>query len=80
MPSLTSATREWVSGKGNGRGRTCGEEEPVCRASVQHSLRSSQPATGAGQSWMKLGWKTLLNALEKQLAETSPSLPSSPKQ
>lgn len=49
------------------------------RASVQHSLRSSQPATGAGQSWMKLGWKTLLNALEK-LAETSPSLPSSPKQ
>lgn len=44
------------------------------RASVQQS------ATGAGQSWMKLGWKTLLNALEKQLAETSPSLPSSPKQ
>lgn len=77
MPSLTSATREWVSGKGNGRGRTCGEEEQGQCAALP---RSSQPATGAGQSWMKLGWKTLLNALEKQLAETSPSLPSSPKQ
>jgi len=48
-------------------------------ACVQHCLDPFSQVTGAGQSWIKLGWKTLLNALKKQLAETSPSLPSSPK-